>query len=128
MEALGSVPRRLGQLAIQPLGPQVRPTGASLAPGLRDSGLQGRPAGSRTHSRLHSHTGPAPRRGPGQADSAGAPHPKLRSRPMIAPHAARHTSPRDSAGTGLSNLEPAGAERGRQTGPRGGLTDRPKDG
>lgn len=51
---------------------------------------------------------------------------------MIASHVARHTSSRDSAGTqaglGLSNLEPAGAECGRQTGPWGGLTDRLTDG
>lgn len=52
MEALGSVSRRLGQLTIQPLGPQVRPRGASPAPRLRDSGLQGRPAGLRTNSRF----------------------------------------------------------------------------
>ncbi|KAF6081878.1 hypothetical protein HJG60_008879 [Phyllostomus discolor] len=77
----------------------------------------------RVHSRLHGHTGPAPRRGRDQASSAGAPQPRLRARPIAAPHAACHTPPGDcargEAGLGLGNPkhpDPAGAERNQHTG------------
>ena len=75
------------------------------------------------HSRLHGHSGPAPRRGRGQASPAGALHPRLRARPIAAPHAACHTPPGDrsrgQAGLGLGHPkhpQPVGAERGQQTG------------
>lgn len=131
MVALGSVPRTCGQLCSL-LGPRPGPEERVLLLGFRDRGLQGSPEGSRTHSRLHDHIGPAPHLGPGQADAAETPQPRLRSRPIITvPHAARHTPPRHhaqgQAGLGLSHPKPADAERGRQTGPRGGLIDQPTD-
>lgn len=131
MVALGSVPRRCGQLCSL-LGPRPGPEERDLLLGFRDRGLEGSPEESRTHSWLHDHVGPAPHRGPDQGDAAETPQPRLRSRPIITvPHAAHHTPPgpraQGQAGLGLSHPEPADAERGRQIGPRGGLIDRPTD-
>lgn len=109
--ALGSVPRRRGQLCSH-LGPRPCPEERVLLLGL-------------THSRLHGHTGPGLRRGRGLAGLAGAPQPRLRSHPIAAPHSSREARGARQAWGSATWRQWAQSGAGRRT---PGQMDRQTDG
>lgn len=117
--------------AMQPPGPQARPRGASLAPGVQGQRPAGEPRGvAHALPAARSHWPCAPSRsGPGRRSRNTSTQAALTPHHHCSPRSPSHSSPTPRAGPGRPGAQPpkASGRGARPTNRPPGRTDRPTD-